>query len=95
MALWSLTVEIGEERFNAQLTASEPHGAIGELLASRGFRELAAKALAGARSAEFTIDDILYLIPMEGLVNMHLCQLRREGKYASVVMAPTEAQPNA
>ena len=33
--------------------------------------------------------DIVALMPMEGLVNMYLCQLGREGEYVSVVMART------
>jgi hypothetical protein len=94
VALWSMFVEVGAERYSTQFTASDPRGAITELLASSGFLEMASKIRNGAgRPLQFTAADILYIVPMEGLTNMHLCQLGREGKYASVVMARTESEP--
>lgn len=88
-------VEVGAERYSTQFTAVDPPGAIAELLSSGGFRELAAKSSHRDAPVEFSVGDILYIVPMEGLINMHLCQLGRNGKYASVVMARTEAQPHA
>ena len=87
-------VEVGPERYSTQFTAEDPPGAVAELLSSGGFRELAAKLSNVGDPVEFSIEHVLYIVPMEGLTNMHLCQLGRDGKYASVVMARTEERPH-
>ncbi len=39
--------------------------------------------------------DVILLIPMDGLSNMYLCQIGRDGKYVSVVMVRTVARQSA
>ena len=92
VALWSLFVEVGDLRYSTQVTADEPRSAVDELLRSHGFRDKLAGMSKDGWPSSFTSDDVVLLMPMDGLVNMHLCQLGREGKYVSVVMARTESK---
>jgi hypothetical protein len=92
VALWSLFVEVGEQRYSAQVIADDPKGAVAAFLRSGGLRDTLANLSKGGWPREFTIDNVIYLVPMEGLINMHLCQLGVGGKYVSVVMARTESE---
>ena len=90
MALWSLFVEVGDERYNTQVTAESPRSAVEALLASRGFGDVLANLSKKGWPSSFASEDIILLMPMDGLINMHLCQLGKAGNYVSLVMARTE-----
>jgi hypothetical protein len=97
MALWSLFVEVGSRlRYSAQITAPTPRAAIRRFLTGRGLisHDLARLSKAGW-PASFSMRDVILLIPMDGLSNMYLCQIGRDGKYVSVVMVRTVARQSA
>jgi hypothetical protein len=95
VALWSLFVDAGGERYTTQITADNPKLAVQRLLASSGLADMLKRRTSDGWPGSFTAEDIHLLIPMEGLVNVHLCQLGREGKYVSVVMAETVGERHA
>lgn len=97
MALWSLFVEVGSRlRYSTQITAPTPRAAIRRFLTGRGLitHDLARLSRAGW-PASFSMRDVSLLMPMEGLTNMYLCQIGRNGKYVSVVMVRTVARQSA
>lgn len=95
MALWSLFVTVGDENFSTQVVADSPRGAIRCLLQTGGLKETLSRLGATGWPAKFSVKDIFVLIAIEDLVNMYLCQLGREGKYVSVVMARTVSRKYA
>ncbi len=92
MGLWSLFVEVASKHFLTQVQAPSPEAAVGEFLRGAALRDW----LKGVEYADwprsFTAEDVFLLIPMEGLVNMYLCQLGREGCYVSITLALTVAE---
>jgi len=95
MALWSMFVEIEGVRYSTQVTASDARGAIRVFLKTSGLKECIGKLSSKGWPASLSMKDIVLFLPMEGLVNMHLCQVGREGKYVSVVMARTVSRKHA
>jgi len=95
MALWSLFVEVGGERYSTQVAAPTPRAAIKRFLTTPGLKQVLARLSKDGWPASFSMRDNLTLIRMDGLINMHLCQLVREGKYVSVVMVRTVARQSA
>jgi hypothetical protein len=89
VALWSMFVEVGESRYSTQITAPDPSAAIAALLESGGLIQTLAGLSKDGWPERFAADDIVLFIPMDGLVNMHLCQIGREGKYITVTFART------
>ncbi|MGH8453632.1 MAG: hypothetical protein ACRESW_03690 [Nevskiales bacterium] len=87
MALWSLFVEVGGKRFSSQVRAASPKAAVSSFLRRGTLAHFSESA------ASFTAKDIVLFTPMEGLVNMHLCQLGRSGKYVSITLARTVERP--
>jgi hypothetical protein len=95
MALWSLFVEVGRTRYSTQVTADDPKAAIRSFLASGGLKGTL-KGLAGEGwPRSFAMKDVFAFLPMDGLINMYLCQLGRKGKYVSVVLARTVSRQQA
>ncbi|HLK71379.1 MAG TPA: hypothetical protein VKT19_05450 [Steroidobacteraceae bacterium] len=94
MALWSLFVEVGSKlRYSTQIPAPTPRAAIRRLLSPRGLisHDLARLSKSGWPKA-FSMRDVLSLVPMEGLINMYVCQIERNGKHISVILARTVAR---
>jgi hypothetical protein len=83
MALWSFFVEVGGAHFSSQARGDTPSVAIGNFLGSGSIEGFTRNKFS------FTPEDIVLFIPMDGLVNMHLCQVGRRGEYASITMALT------
>ena len=92
MALWSLFVEVGDTRYSTQVTADDPRSAMRRLMTSGGLKQVLARLGKEGWPPRFSARDIVLLIPMDGLVNMYLCQFGRSGKYVSVVLARTVAR---
>jgi hypothetical protein len=87
MALWSLFVELEGACYSSQMRGDTPAEAISSFLGGgsiEGFTD---------NKFSFTPEDIVLFIPMDGLVNMHLCQVGRRGEYASITMALTVEAP--
>jgi hypothetical protein len=95
MALWTMFVEVGEFRYSTQVTAADARGAIRKLLGTGGVKKAIANLYPDNWPNSYSMRDVVALLPMEGLVNMYLCQLGREGKYVSVVMARTVSRKYA
>ena len=95
MALWSLFVTVGDEKYSTQVVADSPRGAIRRFLHTGGLKETLSRLGSTGWPAKFSVKDVVLFIPMDGLVNMYLCQLGREGKYVSVVMARTVSRKYA
>ena len=95
MALWSLFVEVGDNRYSTQVSAADAKGAIQRFLATSGFRQTLASLSAKGFPPSFSMSDVHLLIPMEGLTNMYLCQLGQRSKYVSVILARTVSRPQA
>jgi hypothetical protein len=89
MALWSLFVEGGGQSFSTQVTAENPKNAISSFLQSGGLRQWLKSRSGEGYPPLFSPSDIVLFAPMDGLINMHLCQMARDGKHLSVVMART------
>jgi hypothetical protein len=83
MALWSLFVDVEGYRFSSQARGDTPREAVSEFFTSGSVERHSKNALS------FGIGDIVLLVPMTPLVNMHLCQAGRDGKYVSIIMALT------
>jgi hypothetical protein len=95
MALWTMFVEVEDVRYSTQVTATDARGAVRKLLGTDGVKKAIGRVNAGNWPASFSMRDVLVLLPMDGLVNMYLCQLGRKGKYVSVVMARTVSRKYA
>jgi hypothetical protein len=102
MALCSLFVNCeGVGSFGTQIVADAPRNAVRDYLLQNGLYEFLAvrgkqlpKKLDKAISAneKFSEKDIFVFTPMDGLVNMDLCQLGRDGKYITIIVAETVPQ---
>jgi hypothetical protein len=95
MALWSLFVEVGDNRYSTQVSAADAKGAIQRFLATPGLRQTLASLSAKGWPPSFSMGDVYVLTPMEGLTNMYLCQLGLRGKYVSVILARTVSRRQA
>ncbi len=98
MALYSLFIECrGVGSFGTQARANTPRDAVCKFLKTAALYEFLAvegkrlqKKLSQAETyGKFSDEDILLCIPMDGLVNMHLCQLGRNGEYVTIITALT------
>jgi len=88
MALYSMFVSCtGVGDFSTQIRADTPRDALREFLRGTSLREFLAKQKDWPK--KFSEKDIVLFIPMDGLINMYLCQFGRDGKYVSVKLALT------
>ena len=79
MALWSMFVQVGSSHFSTQVHAPSPESAVGELLRGSALRDWLKGSEHVGWPTSFEAKDVFLFTPMEGLVNMYLCQLGREG----------------
>lgn len=89
MALWSLFVTVGKENYSTQVVADSPREVIRRFLRTVSLKETLRQLRSSGWPVQFSLSDVILLVPMDGLVNMYLCQIGREGKYVSVIMART------
>jgi hypothetical protein len=88
MALYSMFVDCdGLGSFSTQLSSPTPQSAVRKLLKGTAIYEFCAKQKDWPKN--FSDKDISLFIPMNCLVNMHLCQISRKGKYVSVTLVKT------
>ena len=88
MALFSLFIEFeGCGSFSTQMRGDNAQVAVRMLLESNAIQEWL-KDLPNWPQ-RFIEKDIFLFIPMTNLTNMYLCQLGRDGKYVSIVIART------
>ena len=66
-------------------------------LEGKGLAECLAKCASEGWPDAFSVDDVIAFIPMDGLTNMHLCQLHRAGKYVDIILVQTAeaSKPNS
>ena len=88
MALWSLFVEVGTKRYSTQTHAASAKAAVGQFLKSSLPQFLKMPEFHNWPES-FSTKDIVLFTAMDGLTNMYLCQIGREGKYISVTLART------
>lgn len=86
MALYSLFVEHEGKPFSTQMSASSA-----QEVAASFFSHPMAKAVSPALEAK----DIIYVTPMEDLVNAWAICAGREGRYVSITCFRTEMQQGA
>jgi len=89
MALWSLFIEVDSKHYSTQVNAASPKAAISTFLRGKSLRSFMSGSEFDGWPKSFTSKDIVLFVPMEGLVNMHLCQLGRKGRYLSITLART------
>jgi len=97
MALWSLMVNLdGGGSFGTQVSAPTPNRALRLFLEGSSLSRFLHTAGPGWPDT-FRVDDIVAFLPMTGLKEMHLCQLGRDGRYASVMLVKTAeaSKPNS
>jgi hypothetical protein len=78
--LYSLFIEHEGGSFATQLTAASAHEAV-----ARFFAHFMARSV----SPHLTESDIIYVTPMEGLVNLWAASAGRDGHYVSITCALT------
>jgi hypothetical protein len=83
MALWSLFVDVDGRHYSSQVRGDTAMDGIEKFLDSGSIQRFTKNRLS------FTPEDIVLFVPMDGMVNMHLCQIGRHGEYASITMALT------
>ena len=87
MALYSLVIERGGKSYGTQLIANSASDAIKQYFVK--FYPHSGKKFFGNDAPNLMVKDILYVTPMEGLVNMWLACAGREGEYVSVICSRT------
>jgi hypothetical protein len=86
MPLFSLFVEHEGKPFTTQLVAASAHDAVFQFFAH---------PMAMSATPALTPEDIIYITPMEGLVNLWAACAGREGRYVSITCARTIARQSA
>jgi hypothetical protein len=89
MALWSLFVEVGTERYSTQVRAVSARAAMATFLKGSSLSQVLGGSKFKGWPKSFSMKDVILFIAMDGLVNMYLCQLGQEGNYVSVTLART------
>lgn len=90
MPLWSLIVKLeGNGGFSTQIAAPTPNRAVRVFLEGKSLADYLAKCAGEGWPDAFCVDDVIALIPMDGLTNMHLCQVHRAGKYMDIILVQT------
>jgi hypothetical protein len=89
MALYSLVIESEGKSYSTQVAADSARLAIHDYF-ERVYSNSAREAF-GNDMPTLSVLDILYVKPMDGLVNMWLSCAGREGKYVSVVCSRTDS----
>ena len=87
MALYSLVIERGGKSYSTQLVADSATNVI-----SKYFTEdypQSGIAFFGESAPRLTTKDIIYIIPMEGLVNIWIACAGQEGEYVSIICSRT------
>lgn len=87
MALYSLIVEHGGKSYSTQIAADTATVAVSEYL-SRIYPNTRKEAF-GEAAPELGPEDVVYVTPMQGLVNMWAACVGREGCYVNLVCANT------
>jgi len=83
MPLYSLVVEHEGKPFSTQVAAASAHDAVAALFAH---------PVAASVTPVLNAKDIIYVTPMEGLVNMWAACAGREGRYVSITCTRTVAR---
>ena len=97
MALWSLMINLhGAGSFGTQLKAPTPNRALRQFVEGNSLPKFLRTAGPGWPTA-FSLDDVVVFIPMDGLQDMHLCQIGKDGKYANIMLVKTTeaGKPNS
>lgn len=89
MPLWSLFVDVGAKRYSTQIRAATAKAAVGLFLKGPSLSQFLGGPEFRGWPKSFSMKDVVRFIAMEGLTNMYLCQIGREGKYVSVTLART------
>ena len=87
MALYALVIERGGKSYSTQLAAESATKAIKKYFTEHDPHS--GIEFFGKSSPHLTANDIIYVTPMEGLVNMWLACAGREGEYVSVICSRT------
>lgn len=87
MALYSLIIERSGKSYSTQLRADSSTAAIHQYFTT--LYQYSGKEFFGDNSPSLTAKDIIYVTPMEGLVNMWAACAGREGEYVSVTCSRT------
>lgn len=87
MALYSLVIERGGKSYSTQLVADSAAKAINEYFAK--LYPFSGVEFFGKSAPRLTTKDIIYVTPMEGLINMWVACAGREGEYVSVICSRT------
>ena len=94
MALWSLFIEVDTKSYSTQLQAATPREAVASYLSGESLSEFLRSEHLGEWPSRLSATDIVLFVPMEGLTNMYLCQLGRDGKYVSIILVCTVENTN-
>lgn len=87
MNLYSLVIEHEGKSYTTQIEAESERGAVAQYLASIYSRT--AKQAFGPSAPSLDVEDIIYVTPMQDLVNLWAVSVGRAGRYLSVVCALT------
>jgi hypothetical protein len=93
MALYSLIIERGGKYYSTQLRADSATAAIRQYFTTP--YQHSGREFFGDSSPSLTAKDIIYVTPMEGLVNMWVACAGREGEYVSVICSRTVSRSAA
>jgi hypothetical protein len=86
MALYSMVVEHEGKSFTTQIAGRSIEEAV---------RAFFARPMAASISPALTPEDIIYVTPMEGLVNTWAVCAGREGRYVSITAVRAVEEPGA
>ena len=75
----------GNGGFSTQIMAPTPNRAVRLFLEGKSLPEFLGKCASAGWPDAFSVDDVIAFIPMDGLTNMHVCQLHRAGKFMDVI----------
>ena len=87
MSLYSLVIEHEAKSYTTQVEAESERAAVAQYLASI-YPRTATEAF-GANAPALGVEDIIYVTPMQGLVNLWAVSVGRSGRYLSAVCALT------
>jgi hypothetical protein len=85
MALYALVATGSGKEFTTQFSASSAQEAV---------RSFFAHPMAASISPALATEDILYVTPMEGLVNTWAACAGKEGRYVSITVVQVHEVPN-
>lgn len=91
MALWSLVTHLDEPSigFATQVQADSAQAALRKLLGGKSLRRFLERNAGAEWPKAFRAKDVVMNTPMTGLVNTHLFQVGRQGKYLTITVVKT------